>query len=69
MKIPKEIELVGYLTLGYVRDFPKIPELEEKGWNKRVKLSELVYEDIYGKEVKEEFKKLLDYKVEELLNS
>lgn len=69
LKIPKEIELVGYLTLGYVRDFPKIPELEEKGWNKRVKLSELVYEDIYGKEVKEEFRKLLDYKVEELLNS
>ncbi|WP_338604123.1 5,6-dimethylbenzimidazole synthase [Sulfolobus tengchongensis] len=68
LKIPKEIELVAYLTLGYVKEFPKIPELEEKGWNKRLKLSSLVFENSYGKSPSEDFKKLLDKVLEQLLN-
>ncbi|QGA53310.1 5,6-dimethylbenzimidazole synthase [Sulfolobus sp. E5-1-F] len=69
LKIPKEIELVGYLTLGYVREFPKIPELEEKGWNKRLLLSDLVFEDIFGKKTSDNFRMLLDRTFEKIFNN
>ncbi|MCH4815917.1 MAG: 5,6-dimethylbenzimidazole synthase [Saccharolobus sp.] len=69
LKIPKEIELVGYLTLGYVKEFPKIPELEEKGWNRRLMLSDLVFEDIFGNKLSEHFRLLLDRTFENIFSS
>ncbi|QXJ31381.1 5,6-dimethylbenzimidazole synthase [Saccharolobus shibatae] len=69
LKIPKEIELVGYLTLGYVKEFPKIPELEEKGWNRRLMLSDLVFEDIFGNKLGEHFRLLLDRTFENIFSS
>jgi len=69
LKIPKEIELVGYLTLGYVREFPKIPELEEKGWNRRLTLSDLVFEDVFGKKPNDKFRLLLDRTFEKIFNN
>jgi len=68
LKIPKEVELVAYLTLGYVKEFLSIPELEEKGWLRRLKLSELVFENVYYNYPKEDFEKLLDEEFEKLLN-
>jgi cob(II)yrinic acid a,c-diamide reductase (EC 1.16.8.1) len=43
--IPSNVEFIAYLTLGYVTKFPERPELEEKGWNYRLPLSEVVFED------------------------
>ncbi|BCU70433.1 5,6-dimethylbenzimidazole synthase [Stygiolobus caldivivus] len=48
LSIPEHVDLVAYLTLGYVNKFPEKPELEEKGWLTRVPLEELVYEDFFG---------------------
>ncbi|WP_373089612.1 5,6-dimethylbenzimidazole synthase [Sneathiella sp.] len=42
--IPDRIEIVGYLCLGYVDDLYTRPELEVKGWNKRLPLEDLVFE-------------------------
>ncbi|MFP3218621.1 MAG: 5,6-dimethylbenzimidazole synthase [Acidianus sp.] len=46
--IPSNVEFITYLTLGYVTKFPERPELEEKGWNYRLPLSEVVFEDRWG---------------------
>ncbi len=40
--IPAEVTPVAYLCLGYVSDFAARPELESKGWRKRLALDELV---------------------------
>ncbi|MEM1627020.1 MAG: 5,6-dimethylbenzimidazole synthase [Sulfolobaceae archaeon] len=66
LQIPKNIELVAYLTLGYVTKFPKIPELEEKGWNKRIRLSSVVFENRYGNRPNQNFLELLDKTFNEL---
>lgn len=43
--IPQQIEIVAYLCLGYVDELYERPELEAKGWNKRLSLDELIYEE------------------------
>jgi 5,6-dimethylbenzimidazole synthase len=40
--IPAQVTPVAYLCLGYVSDFAARPELESKGWRKRLALDELV---------------------------
>jgi hypothetical protein len=45
LSIPSNVEFIAYLTLGYVTKFPERPELEEKGWNYRLPLSEVIFED------------------------
>ncbi|AEA12576.1 NADH dehydrogenase [Thermoproteus uzoniensis 768-20] len=47
--IPQHVDLVAYLTLGYVTRFPERPELEEKGWLSRLPLDALVYVDEFGR--------------------
>lgn len=55
LSIPEHVDLVAYLTLGYVERFPERPELEEKGWLSRLPLEELVYIDTLGKKLDESF--------------
>tara|TARA_R110002020_G_scaffold16900_12_gene60077 strand:+ start:1911 stop:2591 length:681 start_codon:yes stop_codon:yes gene_type:complete len=43
--IPERIEIVAYLCLGYVDELYERPELEVKGWNRRLPLDELIFED------------------------
>lgn len=43
--IPDRIEIVAYLCLGYVDQLYEQPELEVKGWNKRLCLDELIFEE------------------------
>lgn len=43
--IPEQIEIVAYLCLGYVDELYEQPELEVKGWNKRLALDELIFEE------------------------
>lgn len=43
LNIPDNIEIIAYLCVGYVSHFYDSPELEQKGWRKRVPLEELIY--------------------------
>jgi len=43
--IPERIEIVAYLCLGYVDQLYERPELEVKGWNRRLPLDDLVFEE------------------------
>ena len=43
--IPARIEIVAYLCLGYVDELYERPELEVKGWNRRLPIEELIFEE------------------------
>ncbi|SDO03005.1 5,6-dimethylbenzimidazole synthase [Phyllobacterium sp. OV277] len=43
--IPDHIEIIAYLCIGYVDQLYDSPELEKRGWRKRLPLSELIFED------------------------
>ena len=60
VNIPPHVELVAYLCMGYVTNFPEIPELEERGWNRRLPLSELVFMERWGMSPEEDFRRRLD---------
>ena len=42
LKIPDRIEIVGYLCLGHVDELYQTPELEVKGWSKRLPVDEMI---------------------------
>jgi 5,6-dimethylbenzimidazole synthase len=43
--IPERVQIIGYLCLGFVDELYCVPELEVKGWRKRLTLDDLVFED------------------------
>jgi len=43
--IPDRIAIVAYLCLGYVDELYEQPELEVKGWNRRLPLDDLIFEE------------------------
>lgn len=42
--IPDRIEIVGYLCLGHVDELYDRPELEVKGWSRRLPLEEMIFD-------------------------
>ncbi|MDT0449795.1 nicotinate-nucleotide--dimethylbenzimidazole phosphoribosyltransferase [Streptomyces hesseae] len=46
--LPEHLEVVAYLCVGYVDEFPEEPELMQAGWSKRRPLSWVVHEEEYG---------------------
>ncbi|HEY2148890.1 MAG TPA: 5,6-dimethylbenzimidazole synthase [Pirellulales bacterium] len=46
--IPPRITVVAYLCVGYVAEFGRRPELEEKGWERRAALAGLIHFDCWG---------------------
>jgi 5,6-dimethylbenzimidazole synthase len=48
LEIPDRIVPVAYLCLGYVDKRHRGPELEAKGWRKRLDLASLVFRDRWG---------------------
>jgi 5,6-dimethylbenzimidazole synthase len=48
LQIPEDVLPVAYLCLGYVTEFRPEPELETRGWEKRLSLPELIHFDRYG---------------------
>ena len=44
LKIPDRIEIVGYLCLGHVDELYQTPELEVKGWSKRLSVDEMIFD-------------------------
>ncbi|MFI2781667.1 nicotinate-nucleotide--dimethylbenzimidazole phosphoribosyltransferase [Streptomyces sp. ALB3] len=47
--LPEHLEVVAYLCVGYVDEFPEEPELMKAGWSKRRPLSWVVHEETYGR--------------------
>lgn len=43
--IPERVEIIGYLCLGYVAELYDRPELEVKGWRRRLALDDLIFEE------------------------
>lgn len=48
LRIPESIRIVAYLCLGRVAELFQTPELEQRGWRKRLPLSELIYDEVWG---------------------
>lgn len=46
--IPEEQTLVAYLCLGYPKSFPSRPVLETTGWETRLPLAEVVFQESWG---------------------
>ncbi|MEW1659872.1 nicotinate-nucleotide--dimethylbenzimidazole phosphoribosyltransferase [Streptomyces sp. NPDC093707] len=49
LDLPEHLEVVAYLCVGYVDEFPDDPELLQAGWSKRRPLSWVVHEETYGR--------------------
>ncbi|MBB4933262.1 nicotinate-nucleotide--dimethylbenzimidazole phosphoribosyltransferase [Lipingzhangella halophila] len=49
LDLPPHLEVVAYLCVGYVDDFPPEPELSLGGWAKRRPLSWAVHRESYGR--------------------
>lgn len=47
--IPENIEIIGYLCLGYVSTFQDKPELEQFGWLPRENISQLIHKEKWNK--------------------
>jgi 5,6-dimethylbenzimidazole synthase len=48
LHIPSHILLVSYLCLGYVTEFLNRPQLEIAGWQSRLPIDELIFDDYWG---------------------
>ncbi|MGW7515502.1 nicotinate-nucleotide--dimethylbenzimidazole phosphoribosyltransferase [Streptomyces sp. NPDC054796] len=51
LELPEHLDVVAYLCVGYVDEFPPEPELAQAGWSKRRPLSWVVHEESYGRRV------------------
>ncbi|MGK5529299.1 nicotinate-nucleotide--dimethylbenzimidazole phosphoribosyltransferase, partial [Streptomyces sp. URMC 129] len=49
LDLPDHLEVVAYLCVGYVDEFPGEPELSRNGWSRRRPLSWVVHEEAYGR--------------------
>ncbi|OEU96726.1 nicotinate-nucleotide--dimethylbenzimidazole phosphoribosyltransferase [Streptomyces oceani] len=49
LDLPEHLEVVAYLCVGYVDEFPADPELMQAGWSKRRPLSWVVHDESYGR--------------------
>lgn len=56
--IPVQVMPVAYLCLGYVPDFAKKPELETKGWRRRLSLGDLICSETWAGDGEDRLKAL-----------
>ena len=56
LRLPDHVVPVAYLCLGWVKELHGSPELEAKGWRKRLDLQTLVFQDQWGKSASDELK-------------
>lgn len=45
LNIPKDIDIIGYLCIGYVSKFNEKPELETAGWLPRQDINEIIHHE------------------------
>jgi 5,6-dimethylbenzimidazole synthase len=51
LRIPSHVVLVAYLCLGYVSEFLARPQLETAGWQSRLSIDELIFDDYWGEKL------------------
>ena len=49
LRLPGHVVPVAYLCVGFVGKLHQSPELEARGWRKRLDMDSLVYRDIWGR--------------------
>jgi 5,6-dimethylbenzimidazole synthase len=54
LEIPKPIVILAYLCLGYVSDFPTLPDLESAGWRERLPVDQLIHYESWGNRIGED---------------
>ncbi len=54
LEIPKSIVILAYLCLGYVSDFPTLPDLESAGWRERLPVDQLIHYESWGNRIGED---------------
>jgi 5,6-dimethylbenzimidazole synthase len=59
LSIPSGVVVVGYLCLGFPKDFPKRPMLETAGWLPRLPLTELVFRNHWNEAPSSELSRVL----------
>ena len=50
LALPDAVIPIAYLCMGYVSHFRSEPELQQRGWERRLPVSELVYTDRWGEQ-------------------
>ena len=48
LRVPDDVEIVGYLCVGYVENFASEPDLERFGWEHRRPLRDFLYGEAFG---------------------
>ena len=48
LKADEDAELIGYLCIGYVKDFLTEPELKQKGWAEQKKSEDVIFFDSFS---------------------
>ena len=49
LSLPEHVLPIAYLCLGFVKELYKIPELETRGWRKRLDIEPLIFSNSWGK--------------------
>jgi 5,6-dimethylbenzimidazole synthase len=62
LDIPAHVVPVAYLCLGRVADFGQKPELESKGWRKRLHLADLIASETWGARGEDRLKETIEGK-------
>lgn len=52
--IPNNLELVAYLCIGFVDEFALAPDLERAGWQRRLALDEVAFQEQWGQPLPKE---------------
>ncbi len=60
LAIPDHVVPIAYLCVGRVSDFARRPDLEAKGWGRRLPLSSLIMSENYGGAGEEQLRHLSD---------
>ena len=66
LKIPQDIHIIAYLTIGHVKTFHSKPDLEKKGWAKRLNLNDLIMHEEWGGHKNNNLSKLIDAELKKL---
>jgi len=66
LNIPQDIHIIAYLTVGHVKTFNSQPDLEKKGWRKRLNLNDLIMHEEWGVHKNNNLSKLIDAELEKL---
>jgi 5,6-dimethylbenzimidazole synthase len=59
LALPDSVVPVAYLCIGRVPEFPPQPELQQVGWEERIDLAQLVFEDRWGTPISPSFREVL----------